>query len=91
MSNTYWIQFIYSTKLTEARKKNNALSISVCKNSEPWLKMIVPHKTVSKKLLKKKTSLFNHYLIENTPIPWFPDLSDVFFPPWPCIFFYISE
>lgn len=31
MSNTYWIQFIYSTKLTEARKKNNAWSISVCK------------------------------------------------------------
>ena len=34
MNNTYWIQFIYSTKLTEERKKNNALSISVCKNSE---------------------------------------------------------
>lgn len=34
MNSTYWIQFIYSTKLTEARKKNNALSIAVCKNSE---------------------------------------------------------
>lgn len=28
--NTYRIHFIYSTELTEARKKNSALSFSAC-------------------------------------------------------------